>query len=848
MKRFFLLIATVTLYVPLAILVSSRSHAQDLERPFIWVKASDRAEILKKIENNAWAKELFENLRERADKATSTSIAERREKLMVLPLDWSKGKDSVPIFEVYKIKSIAERGHKNAKGKEDLIKALQDGIDCGVLYYLTEDIKYAECAADILSTFVNALSRMKVAEGYPTNRGWIFQDNHLYEARTIGAQIPIIYDFIYPYLKGGGKVYDLANDDLRSFDFNAAQTVFRTYVWLALNKGLVKSNWPVLEATSLVHNILALDDEKERAEKLPYYLIKDTDHQVSLLTVSKKFTNAGDVWPESLSYSRHVANFTLYLMTILDRIYPDLDLGRQYYNIPEALTAYYELQYPNNDYPSIGDGQRHYDVEYLYYEIALHLATLNDNKDQIKTFSNFLSSSIDHGRYDRGVLRSRNFGPSPYYTPLQLLWAFEDLKSNQNSDEIDFEPPRPRTNHLPHAGMYIQRNISNRDTIKNSLMAVIAGAGYIHGHATGIDMELYGQGHVIGIEGGRGNYGTALHENYYRLFAAHNTVISNGASASNGPWINLGIDRVKHIAMEPELNSEAVSPRHSFVTARFYDEHNLIAPAQHQRTVVLIKLSDTRGYYLDVFRASSDTPEQFHDYLYHNAGDNLTITSGGKKLVMTNDQQRYQASAKLHWDYNNAYQHPGWHYFKDVKTSKSSDISYEATFTAHKLGDNTVCMRAMIPGGLETEMTQVMAPKSNVAPVPYNTLPLPTFIMRHKGDVWKNPFTVVYESYDDQPSIQSVERLMLEGEFKGVKVVIEVEGQMLTQYILMQESLEDEYMNGDIGISFKGQFAVITLEKNGSLREAYIGSGQKLSYKDVSLKADEISHAAYLGK
>jgi len=854
MKNIFLILVSFLLWAPCALLSSSQSYAQELERPFIWVKAADKPEILEKIANNPWARELFETLRERADKATSRSMAERREKLMVLPLDWSTGKDSVPILRVYGSWKPTDRYEKELlwgypkEGQVEMIQALQDGIDCGVLYYLTGEVRYAECAGDILSTFVNSLSRMKVEEGYPFNRGWIYSDNHLKEARIIGAQIPIIYDFVHPYLKNGGKVYDVASNDLRPFDFNAAQTVFRTYVSLALNSGLVKSNWPILEAPSLVHNILALDDEKERAEKLPYYLTKDTDHQVSLLTVSKKFINAGDVWPEALGYSRHVANFTFYLMTVLDRIYPELGLGERYSNIPEALNAYYNLQFPNKDYPSIGDGSRHYHVEYLFYEIALHLAILNDNKGQIKTFSNFLSSSIVNGKYKRGLLKSRHSGASPYFTPLQLLWSIEDLGSDEKLEEINIEPARPRTNHLSHAGMYIQRNVSNKEPIKNSMMAVVAGGGYIHGHASGMDMELYGQGYVLGTDGGKGGYGTEIHENYYRLFAAHNTVISNGASASKGPWINLGIDRVKAVAMEPAPNVEAISPKHSFVTTKFFDEHNLVAPARHQRTVALIKLSEDHGYYIDVFRARSDTSEQFHDYIYHNVGDKLILTTDGKTLALKRDEQRYQESAKLPWDFNNTYQHPGWHFFKDVKSSRYSDRPYEAIFTANKLGGQSIGMRAMIPGGLKTEMTQVSAPESYAASSPYDTLPLPTFIMRHKGDAWKNPFTVVYESFSDKPSIQSVERLMLEGEFKGVKVVIEVEGQMLTQYILMQESLEDEYMNGDIGISFKGQFAVITLEKDGSLREAYIGSGQKLSYKDVSLKADEISHAAYLGK
>lgn len=178
-------------------------------------------------------------------------------------------------------------------------------------------------------------------------------------------------------------------------------------------------------------------------------------------------------------------------------------------------------------------------------------------------------------------------------------------------------------------------------------MGTLSGAGYVHSHASGIDMELYGQGYVLGTESGRATYGTAIHENYYKIFAAHNTVVSNGASASKGRWVNLGIETVKAVAIEPKPFEEAVSPNHSFATVEFLDKHNLVKEANHQRTLALVKLSETHGYYLDIFRAKSDTSIQFHDYMYHNAGDQLDISSNGTPLSLSDDSQRYQASGEI---------------------------------------------------------------------------------------------------------------------------------------------------------------------------------------------------------
>jgi hypothetical protein len=91
-----------SLILPLMLLVPSYGHAQDQERPFIWVKASDRPEILQKIGQNPWAKELFQTLQARADKATSDSLVKRRGKLMALPLVWSQDSNAAPTLVIMK--------------------------------------------------------------------------------------------------------------------------------------------------------------------------------------------------------------------------------------------------------------------------------------------------------------------------------------------------------------------------------------------------------------------------------------------------------------------------------------------------------------------------------------------------------------------------------------------------------------------------------------------------------------------------------------------------------------------------------------------------------------------------
>jgi hypothetical protein len=823
--------------------------ASETERPFIWVKSADKPAILNKIEEQPWARSLFAELRARADKAAPTTMAQRREKLLALPLVWPGGEDSPPALVVF------PRKDPFADGRQDqataITKGLQDGIDCGVLFYLTGQEHYAQCAADILFTFVNALAQIEPNRDYTTNGGWLYQGDHLREVRIVSAQLPIIYDFVQPWLKEGGKAFDLASGELRAFDFEAMQDIFRTYIWLALNHGLYDSNWPALESPGLVHNILGLDGAQERTDTLRYYLTRDTEHkfehwsrgQPSLNRITEKFRNPGDVWPESLGYSVHVASNLVYVMTLFDRLDPGLGLGKRYRNVSAALTSYYDLRFPNGDTPYIGDGSRRQHVSFHTYEMALQLAVLNNNAGQAEVFGDLLAASMASGQYERAALAHRQYGWSVYLTPLQLLWSLDDPGGDPLSDAA---PPHPRTNHLPHAGLYIQRIVSKTDPVKDSLMAYVAGGSYIHGHASGMEMELYGQGHVLGINNGNATYGTAIHENYYRLFAAKNTVVSNGASASSGGWIELGINTVAPVAMEPLPNQPAVSPNHSFSMTSFYDEFNLVAPAHHQRTLALIKLSDNHGFYLDVYRARSNTPDQYHDYVYHNVGDTLLIQSGGKPLPMTGDPERFGAPAGMSWDvFQGSFQHPGWHYFDDVKTGKQTDGAYEAVFAAAELGDTPIHMRALIPGGLETEMTQVKGPPTKGAPEGYREKPLPAFVMRHQGEAWDNPFVAVYESYGDKPSVQSVERLMSGKVFKGVRITSVVDGQELTHYLMLPEGPDDVYEDAELGIAFKGRFGVVTVDQDGSLRELYIGDGERLTFDATTLTAPEGSRAAY---
>lgn len=824
----------------LLFLFSSLSlQATEITRPFIWVTNEERRDILEKIQTKLWAKELFFQLRQRVEPLASENLARRKALLARIPFQVSNTKSkylSLPQFRV--------EGGGNTGQLRRVIKAVQDGVDCGVLFYLTQEIKYAMCGTDILYNIIKALQSIKVNVQAPDdasinkNTGWMFPTDHLYEARAIAAQLPIIYDFVYPHIISGGKAYSLASHQLENFNFTEAQNTFETYVNLVLTSGRADSNWTVFESPSLVHNLLALDDAKKVTKYLPYYLYKDTPRQASLKTISKMFKREGDVWPESFQYSMQVASLSIYLMTILERYDSSLKLSQKYPNILSAFTTYYDLQYPNGEYPFLGDGHRTYTIDYLMLEQSLSLAKINKNEKQINYFNGYLSASLEAKKYNRAKLAKRFHGARPYFTPLQLLWPAGKLNKKA---AVDIFRARPRSVRLDFAGVNIQRNTNFNNPSKNSLMAVIGGGSYIHGHASGIAMELYGQGYVLGIDGGKGLYGTKIHENYYRLFAAHNTVISNGASASKSGWLNLGINQVKQVIAEPLPGKKAISSKYSFTTSSFYDQFNLAAPAWHERTLALIKVSNTQGYYVDIFRAKSKYQGQYHDYMYRNIGENLAISAHEKPIALKSDLSRYHAYPNTKWNFHSSYMHPGWQFFRGTHSSGLVDQQMELTYTASKLGDKPILMKAIVPKGMELNLSKTIAPPSKAAPNKYIKEPLHTFVLRKQGEAWDNPFVVIYESStkEDNFVVQSIERLFDGEVLKGLKLRIGGISEELTQYILFQEDEKDEYINVSENLYFKGRFGIVSVNKKLGVGEAYIGSGSTLRYNDVRVLANK---------
>jgi hypothetical protein len=806
-------------------MVTIKVNSQSKERPFILVKSNERNQILEKIDTQPWAKEIYDALKLTTDAEVAKFYKNPSVYIKELPFDWSKKKTNhfPPFLKTTHVRNGVQENLDNAtdedwKPAELLITHLQVALNCGEMYYLTEDEKYAQVASTILYSFVKSVQQSKVSDWHGRG-GWLFPYDGFREVRVIGYKLPLIYDFIHPFIKNDGKAFDIIKNQEVNFPLDEAQEVFKTYANITVNYGQTGSNHCALEAPSLVFNALAMDDETERKRWLSYFLTESTDNQDALNVMVKNYKNEGDIWPETSQYLNHTTAILTRLMLIVNKYDPSLELGRKYPNVLHALPRLDYFIYPNNQIVRWGDGHRSAHAPYEAYENAYALAKMDGLTAIQDKFVPLINRAISKGKYKREGAEA-------------LFWYNNSF--DNESTTIDLS----RTDRVYHAGIVLQRNLSSTNNPKDGLMGFVGGAHMVHGHAEGMNIELYGEGQVLGVDHGRKRYGKDLHENYSRIFAAHNTVIVNGSSQGEGGWVNLGINSVELIAIEPKVGNDAVSPNHSFSQTSFEDDKGDKAEATQERTLALIRTSPTTGYYVDVFRSKSRLPNEYHDYLYHNIGDKIVFEN--KDITFKKTPKRYMANANGEWRRNKVYRNPGWHFFKKVKTSEAYNKDVKLTFNTKKLPTGPVFMQLHIPGFENRTYTKVKAPITFESPEPYDNLATPTLVIRNKGEAWKSPFVVVFEPFNENETatIQSVEKLEENEIYKGLKIISNTPSENLIQYVITQS--KNEVFNDEaLGIYFKGTFAVITLDENKNLKSIYVGEGEELTYKGVTIQTDD---------
>ena len=803
------------LFISISCTVTTSSIAQSLNHPMIWVTTEERPQILENIKKYDWAKSIVNQLHERVDGPLKKHQVDPNAILNAIP-------------------DFAKNDHENSEQKAGPLaaghnKVLALASEAGMLYYITEEVKYAQFAADILAFYIDHISPLTPQT--TTICGYDF-----FDPRTTYGPFALTYDFIYNYLQNSNATtYNKTTGTREAFNNAKAQKAIANIVGNVLQEfgkpdehGKTISNHPILTASGALFGILCVENDKERQRLFDVFWEKGTAHQNSFKnTILPMFGEQG-IWPESTSYS-FMPMITM-VLNIVDRVYPEMNVTKDYHNIFEGNFLFDYLRYPNRKFVRFGDSKRNNDGTEDLYRYTLSIADRRGYVNLKQQAQLALKQAYEaKGGYEPRL----NDGIFNNFQPLDLIWGLPIPDKIEGG--INFDKP---TVIVKHAGIALQRNYVKKDNEMYGLCGIIGGAHYVHSHVTGISMELYGAGYVMAPNAGLPKTvherRIPLHENYFRLYAGNNTVVVNGTShgIQPGSWKDgayVWQNKTVNIASEPKHLAPPISEHFNFATQFLNDEVN---HAKQERTLSIIRTSEKTAYYVDVFRSKSLGINKFHDYIYHNIGDNTILKNSNGEVLEVKTTNRYQN------DIGDPVQSPGWRYFENTQVTKPTNQAVHISFQVKE--DNRY-MHMFVPEGVEREYTKALAPPTREAKNGYVDKKTQVLAIKQKGEAWDRPFIAILEpSTNNKATVQSVEPLLYNNKIVGTKVLCKVKDHLITDYIISQDNTNELYFDKKLDVKFKGRFGVVRIDKVGKKEtiSLYIGDGKQLDFKSYHITSD----------
>jgi hypothetical protein len=157
-------------------------------------------------------------------------------------------------------------------------------------------------------------------------------------------------------------------------------------------------------------------------------------------------------------------------------------------------------------------------------------------------------------------------------------------------------------------------------------------------------------------------------------------------------------------------------------------------------------------------------------------------------------------------------------------------------------------MHLWIPGTYGREYATALAPETKEAPSPYEKSPTPILVIRQRGEAWERPFAVIYEprsaaTTGDTDGIQSVTALASTGRFAGFKITSRLAGRTTTQLVITLTAADSEFSDAALDLTFRGRYAVVTLDDRDSVAALYLGEGTSLRFRGHTLTTPSAAFA-----
>ena len=805
----------VVIVVVLCCLAASYTgFAQSLQRPVIWTVGSSKAEILSKIQNYTWAQTIVDKAHTIVDAKVNTHLTNPATILNTIP--------AIPADD-----NLTE---SQATTTGDHAKVLTYAAYAGMIYYLTDEEKYAQFAADILSDYIDVLASR-------TPQTTTICGNTFYDPRATYGYFAIAYDFVYSFLtKPGTQVYKLSSGTKVPFNNTTAQLVMRNVAVNALQEfdgadthGRTISNHPVLRSPGVLFSILCVDDDTERERLFNVFWEVGTKEQNSFKnTILPMFGEQG-IWPESVSYSFMPA--ISMVLNLIDRWKPEMNVLNGNTHILDGNFLFDNLRMPSRRFVRYGDSHRDLDQTDDLYRYTLDIATRRGLTNYAQQAKVALRQTYNENGGYNPVVAVSTYGNYSGFD--QLFWGVDVPATVEGA--IDFQKP---TVVIKHAGVALQRNYVDVNNEDYGLCGIIGGAHYVHSHCTGITMELYGAGYIMSANAGLpktlAERSQPEHEHYFWRHAGNNTMIVNGQThgIQPGSWNTesyLWMNKTVNVAAEPKHLEDPINPNFSFATQFLDDKVN---NEQSKRTLSTIRTSATTGYYFDMFRSKSLGTNNFHDYIYHNLGDATNVmTMDGNQLSVT-PTTRYQG------DIGDPVKSPGWYFFENTNVTESTNAAVHVRFD---LNETSTYMNMFAPAGVAREYTKAIGPATREAEGGYINKKTQIVAIRQQGEAWNKPYVHIFEpSKSTNTSVKSVEHLYRGDVVVGAKVTSQIDNRTVVDYVICQEDASKVFNVQDIGLNFVGHFAIVRHEQilDKAYLTLYIGEGTSLSFGEYTLQTD----------
>jgi len=693
------------------------------------------------------------------------------------------------------------------------------GKDAAFVYWLNSDEKYGRFAFDLFDTYMMGMYYRSEPIDLLNSHAQTLAGLSTFEViqERILNELSYLYDFLYGYIQSK-----------HSDKIDQYETSFKKWIDLTIKNGVPQNNWNLHQARFILKVAMVLDDNRQYADGkgreyyINHILNRSSARQWSLLKLMEYgYDFDTGVWNECPGYAIGVTgSFTSFI-----RDY-DHTFNQNLLSFTPVMTKAVKMlpQYlfPNDKISAFGDSYYN-DLNTEAFGDMIRLSQKYKDRENEELFTKM--HRLFDGNADRQI-SVRRLPPqiSSFFTtkPLELNTKFE--KGNLK----DYVTP---TFYAPNVSWFVQRN-GYEDKTNGLMISQYASLGN-HAHSNGVAVELYGKGYVLGADAGIGStYFEKPYLEYYSQFPAHNTVMVDGISKYPEMLSHHPFDLLACYP-QPE-QKEGYYPDITFSEVYFLEPESR---SDQNRLLGIVRTSETNGYYVDIFRSKKQRQsDKFHDYFYHNLGQELFIQDfAGNLLDLQPSEEMAFAGGHLFaldymWDK------------KSVKTSKD----YQAVWKMTMPDQNHIYMNLWMKGYEDREVFSVKSPPCKAFrgdhKIPYDVdkEPFLTIAARQHGEAWNRPFVSIFEPTTEKEgrsinSIQPFEVNNSSPDFVGL-IVKTKKGR--TDYIF--SSVKEENVNYN-NVLVNATYAVIS-EKDNDFT-LFLGNGTKIMAKGLTLSADKKTSA-----